>query len=303
MVTQYEFHPYSQIFPLISGEEFASLQADIKAKGLREPILIHEGKILDGRNRYRCCVALDREPAIEHYDGDDPLGHVMSLNLYRRQLNVAQRALIAAEFSALKDPEAGSTLNLDEAAKIMAVSPRSISSACKVVREAAPELLRAVKDGGVSISAAELICKLDLDEQRSLCEEGAKAVCAAAREIRADSRPAKKPKQPSSPAMASSVTEEEPGKYSPEPLPPQADQSITAYQPEYQAEYQKPPATQRMFEMARDAMEEGYEPETLVGQILDEVEDGLDMQLLLFTAQAMAQLLPRLQTRALRKNI
>src|SRR3546814_3503659 len=33
------------------------------------------------------------------YTGDDALGYVLSLNLYRRQLTVAQRALIAAELS------------------------------------------------------------------------------------------------------------------------------------------------------------------------------------------------------------
>jgi ParB-like chromosome segregation protein Spo0J len=46
------FHEAASIFPLIKGDEFTELLADIKAHGLREPITLHQdGRILDGRNR------------------------------------------------------------------------------------------------------------------------------------------------------------------------------------------------------------------------------------------------------------
>ena len=45
-------HPYAAILPLLEGEAFDALVADIRASGLLEPITIHEGMILDGRNRW-----------------------------------------------------------------------------------------------------------------------------------------------------------------------------------------------------------------------------------------------------------
>jgi ParB family chromosome partitioning protein len=296
MGNEFDFHPYSELFPLITGEELAALKENIQVRGQQTPILLFEGKILDGRNRYRCCVELGIVPEFEQYTGDDALGHVLSLNLYRRQLTVAQRALIAAEFSSLKsggdkDVASGPPLAIEEASKLMAVSPRSVSSASKVVRDGAPELLAIVKKGEVTVSAAELICKLDRDEQKALCEEGAKSIAKAARDLREESKkpkPKPKPTTRTPEDKTTSVVVEEPLTY-----------------PNFEDERPQGPAhtstTMKLFEMAQEAMELGYEPETLAGQILDEVEDGLDMQLLLFTVDAMVHLGPKLRARSLRK--
>ena len=48
-----KFHPLANLFPLMDGEEFAALQSDIAAHGVREPVVLFDGQILDGRNRYR----------------------------------------------------------------------------------------------------------------------------------------------------------------------------------------------------------------------------------------------------------
>src|SRR5262245_55699838 len=93
-----QFHPLADIFPLMEGEEFDALVADIKANGLHERIILHEGMILDGRNRYRALLAAGLDPANANtltIDGakyvDDPVAFVISANIHRRHLTAGQK--------------------------------------------------------------------------------------------------------------------------------------------------------------------------------------------------------------------
>jgi ParB-like chromosome segregation protein Spo0J len=91
-------HPIADIFPPMEGAEFDALVADIKKNGLHYPIILYEGKILDGRNRYRACLAAGFEPATRNGDSwiGDPAAFVISRNIHRRHLTAEQkRDLIA----------------------------------------------------------------------------------------------------------------------------------------------------------------------------------------------------------------
>lgn len=93
----HEFHPYADLFPLLEGEEFDSLVADIKQRGLRQPVLLFDGKVLDGRNRLRACEVAGVKPRFETVKTDDPIGLVLSLNLMRRHLTASQRGMVAVD--------------------------------------------------------------------------------------------------------------------------------------------------------------------------------------------------------------
>ena len=97
-----EFHEIANIFPMMTGDDYNALKDDIEANGLIESVVIYEGKILDGRNRYRACKELDfglTTMGVDTYDGDDPVGYVTSKNLIRRHLDISQRAMAAAKIA------------------------------------------------------------------------------------------------------------------------------------------------------------------------------------------------------------
>src|SRR5262249_15640508 len=151
-----EFHPLANVFPLIEGGEFAALVEDIRATGLREPIVIYEDMILDGRNRARACEAAGVEPTFTAYTGDDPVGYVVSLNLRRRHLDESQRAMVAAKLATLRDGQRADLvegLPIGRASTLLNVGERSVARAREVIEHGAPELVRAVEHGAVSVSA------------------------------------------------------------------------------------------------------------------------------------------------------
>ena len=102
------FHPVATIFPLINGEDFDSLVEDVRANGLREPIWLHEdGRIIDGRNRWRACEMVCIVPKMRTWIGKGSLVEfVLSLNLHRRHLTTSQRACVAVDLLPLLEAEA-----------------------------------------------------------------------------------------------------------------------------------------------------------------------------------------------------
>lgn len=88
-----EYHPAAAAFPMMDEKHFDDLKKDIGAVGLRQPITLCEGKILDGRNRAKACAELSLPSSIHDYQGD-PWAYVWSLNGARRDLGDEQRYLI-----------------------------------------------------------------------------------------------------------------------------------------------------------------------------------------------------------------
>lgn len=96
-IGNYETHPAADIFPMMDDAELRELAKDIEANGLSNPIIQHEGKILDGRNRLKACIGIDVEPEFIQYHGTSPTAFVVSQNLHRRHLTASQKAMIGAK--------------------------------------------------------------------------------------------------------------------------------------------------------------------------------------------------------------
>ena len=147
MLHDIDAHPYAKMFPKMAAAEFEELKRDIKINGLRQPIVMHQGLILDGRHRFAACSDLDIEAAQEDFDGSDAaaLSYVISTNLHRRHLNESQRAMVAAELANLERGGAAgvtksnveistSPISSADAARKLNVSRDSVQKA-KVVRD------------------------------------------------------------------------------------------------------------------------------------------------------------------------
>lgn len=146
----YKAHSFAGLFPLLDQEDLQRLADDIKENGLLEPVILHEGKILDGRNRYAACRKARVEPKFEEFTGDDALAYVISKNLHRRHLSTSQRAIIAAELEHGKHGRqvkgSNDLLNRADAAKLLNVSPASVKRAAALI-EVAPEAAEEIKAG------------------------------------------------------------------------------------------------------------------------------------------------------------
>lgn len=165
---EHEYHELSTVFSSFEDtEEFKKLVEDIKRDGLNHPILLWQGKIVDGRHRHKACHLAGVEPRYEHLpDGmtlQQVMDRVVAENILRRHLTTGQRAMIAAALANMTsgyrtdvEPKA----NLPEvksnadAAKSLNVSERTVKDAKEVKRDA-PDLAEKVARGEMSLNAAK----------------------------------------------------------------------------------------------------------------------------------------------------
>ena len=168
----YEVHPLAEIFPPLEGPAFDALVADIMARGLQELIWLYQGKILDGRNRYRACQQAGCEPKTRNYEGDDPVGFVLSANLHRRHLNESQRAMVAAKLVTTKLGDnrwkVGQSIDQPTAAKMLNVSTKSVQRAKEVCDKATFNIQKFVQSGKVPVSVAAKVAALPKQKQVGL---------------------------------------------------------------------------------------------------------------------------------------
>jgi hypothetical protein len=184
-MADYEFHPLANIFPMMTDEETEALGSDMLEHGQREPIALYEGKILDGRNRYNACLLKGIEPRFIEQRFADPLAFVVSANLHRRQLNAGQRALVVETLANLPrggDRRSDQTAMIADCsqaaiAKVGKVSPRTMTTAKALKRDAIPAVVDAVKHGDVPIAQAAAFASNTppLDQQRLIVEHGSPA--------------------------------------------------------------------------------------------------------------------------------
>lgn len=172
---KYQFHPVANIFPLVNqGPEFEAFVASIKGIGLQQPIVLHEGKVLDGRRRCLACHKAGVEPQFMAWDGNgSPVDYVISVNALRRHLTASQLAVAAIKALPFYQKEAKDRQRLskgrgnkgaqscatikgkaaDWAAKKVGISVRTVEMA-KKVQDARPKLIVEIEAGRKTVNEA-----------------------------------------------------------------------------------------------------------------------------------------------------
>jgi hypothetical protein len=184
---KYPPHELAQMFPRPSETEKRELGEHIEKFGLQEPIILFEGKVLDGVSRQEQCAVHDIQPRYAEFMHLSPdiqsagaLNFVIGRNLKRRHLSPSQRAMIAAELipameKKLKEARLsknGVEVPTDEeqpkrrgrppksgkasaaAAAALGVSPRSVERATEVLKKS-PKKAKAIKEGKTKLGATE----------------------------------------------------------------------------------------------------------------------------------------------------
>jgi ParB-like nuclease domain len=168
MTIQYSIHPLCAMFPPLPDNELTQLADSIKANGLRNPIVLLDGAILDGRNRYAACTRAGVSPRFEDLPaGTDPLQFVLDVNLHRRHLTAGQKAALASDLAKGEhggDRKSGEyqnqsndryfDLTIEDAATRCGTNKMAVAR-FRQVEAANPNLAAAVRAGVATLNAAQ----------------------------------------------------------------------------------------------------------------------------------------------------
>ncbi len=185
-IKEYKFHKVANLLPLHKAE-IEEMAKDIKKNGLLDPIILYQGKILDGRQRYLACKKIGKMPTYCELDSDikDIVSFVISKNLKRRHLSLAEKAIVIGEAAALweemgkeakerqgkrtdltsRPPGLKVRQSRDELGKIAGISGRSAERGRNIVKKGIPELVESVKTETIPLTTGERIAKLPRKEQ------------------------------------------------------------------------------------------------------------------------------------------
>lgn len=160
-------HPAAEPWRKLRGKKFDAFVTDIKENGQKQPIVMIGDAILDGRNRWLACKKLGIKPNTVQWSGTDPRKDAISLNAHRRHDDESQRAMVAARMATRPKGRPGNRSKdlfiptQEQAAALLVVSEPSVKRARIVLESNLPELIEAVDDGAIAVTAAAPLVKLE----------------------------------------------------------------------------------------------------------------------------------------------
>lgn len=234
----------------LTDEEYASLERSILAEGCRDALVLWGDVLVDGHNRYGICkkhgLPFQTSQSTLFRSMDDVHLWMIEQHLGRRSVSDFQRGVLAlrkreilaarrAQTQSSTKPEAKdygdagpvptpalvSLPNREELAKTARLSSNQVGLIEKIQKQAAPELVAAVKSGAISINAAAAVATLPVQEQVTAATGGIEQLKQAAKRVREAKRTARE-------AMAQQATDSPEGLVDTMPNPLQVLQQRVA---------------------------------------------------------------------------
>jgi N6-adenosine-specific RNA methylase IME4 len=157
-------HSFNQLFPMPTPAELLALMKSIAQTGLRDAIVMSDGKIADGVARCVALIALGvewRMVRTKNFTGDKVAlrDFIIDTNLTRRNLKESQRAMAAVRLATMgqgarTDLPQYCGMSQGEAAERMNVGIRLLQDAKAIEEQGTQALIDAVNDGIITVSAA-----------------------------------------------------------------------------------------------------------------------------------------------------
>ena len=192
-----KFHEHANKLPLIEGKEFDELVGDINKHGLQEKtVYTLNGKILDGRNRFRACerLGITKQINFTEFKGtkQEALIFVLSLNLYRRQLTSYQKIELVDLSLASEKAEAAKKRKMG----LRQGSSRLVSTTLN--RESKPidiknKIAKLTKTSSKTVSKVRKIRSDGTEDQKKRARSGKSSISAVYKEIKSSDTPLTKP--------------------------------------------------------------------------------------------------------------
>lgn len=177
-------HPLTAVVPGLSDDDFLTLRRSVRAAGLLDEIVLHEGQVLDGRHRLKACLAEGVEPRYRQFTGPDPRAFILT-SLAARNLPPPARALVAARLLRAGWPRSdGQPLGPEDVRRVMGVPRESVVEGARVDGRGVAALQRLVEVGVVPIRDAAAVARLTTAEQEAVVAVGPRAVVAKGRDLR-----------------------------------------------------------------------------------------------------------------------
>jgi hypothetical protein len=198
----------------LTAEEYEALERSILAEGCRDALVLWGDVLVDGHNRYAICrkhgLPFQAVQSTRFQSMEDVHLWMIDQHLGRRSLSDFQRGVLAlrkreigtqrrARAQSAPAPEAAAVPEAAPAAadvpdtrealaRVARLSSAQVMQIEKIQKQAAPEVVAAVKAGTISINAAATVASLPVEEQVAAAAAGKEELKQAAKRVRESRR-------------------------------------------------------------------------------------------------------------------